>query len=64
MAEHDTQDHSLVRVGGRLHKLTPIVDQAGRIVHHAVTPLTVRSGHPNLHVGEAIHQQASEFVRQ
>ena len=41
MAEHDTQDHSLVRVGGRLHRLTPIVDQAGRVVHHAITPLMV-----------------------
>ena len=41
MAEHDTQDHSLVRVGGHLHKVTPIVDQAGRTVHHAVTPLMV-----------------------
>ena len=26
MAEHDTRDHSLVRIGGHLHKLTPIVD--------------------------------------
>lgn len=41
MAEHETKDHSVVRVGGKLHKLTPIVDQAGRIVHHAVTPLMV-----------------------
>jgi len=41
MAEHDTQDHSLVRVGGHLHKLTPIVDRAGQVVHHAVTPLMV-----------------------
>ncbi len=41
MAEHDTRNHSLVRIGGHLHKLTPIVDRAGRVVHHAVTPLMV-----------------------
>lgn len=41
MAKHETKDHSIVRVGGKLHKLTPIVDQAGRIVHHAITPLMV-----------------------
>ncbi len=41
MAEHEHRDHSLVRVGGHLHKLTPIADQAGRIVRHAVTPLMV-----------------------
>lgn len=41
MTEHDTRDQSLVRIGGHLHKLTPIVDQAGQVVHHAVTPLMV-----------------------
>jgi uncharacterized membrane protein len=41
MAEHDTQEHSLVRIGGHLHKVTPIADRAGRVVHHAVTPLMV-----------------------
>ena len=41
MAEHDSQNHSIVRVGGRLHRLTPIVNRAGQVVHHAVTPLMV-----------------------
>ena len=41
MSEHDTRDHTLMRVGGHLHKVTPIVDAAGRTLQHAVTPLMV-----------------------
>ncbi|MDJ0866518.1 MAG: DUF2391 family protein [Myxococcota bacterium] len=41
MADHDSQDHSIIQVGGRLHRLTPIVNRAGQVVHHAVTPLMV-----------------------
>ena len=48
MTDYDSQDHSAVTVGGRLHKLTPIVDQAGQVVHHAVTPLMVEIRSANL----------------
>jgi len=41
MSTHDRREHSVERIGGYLHKITPIVDEAGRVVHHAIAPLMV-----------------------
>ncbi|MFQ5698930.1 MAG: DUF2391 family protein [Myxococcota bacterium] len=41
MSPRDHRRHSVERIGGYLHKITPIVDEAGRVVHHAVAPLMV-----------------------
>ena len=41
MVEHNTSEHSILKIGDQLHKLTPIVDKAGGVIHHVVTPLMV-----------------------
>ncbi len=32
---------TIKRIGGYLHKVTPIVDSTGKVLHHVVTPLMV-----------------------
>ena len=34
------------RIGGYLHKIVPLVDSTGKVVHHVITPLMIELRNP------------------
>ena len=41
MEENLTPKFTIKRIGGYLHKIVPLVDSTGKVVHHVITPLMI-----------------------
>ena len=41
MEQNKKHEFTVKRIGGYLHKIIPVLDNTGKIVHHAITPLMV-----------------------
>ncbi len=39
--ENNKQKHTIKRIGGYLHKIVPIADKEGKVLHHAIIPFMV-----------------------